>query len=98
MSNPILLVTLALDPQEMARRGRLGGQRTAQLHDSHKLTSTSRAAFDARFEIEADPDGTLPIEERRRRVAALRRAYFSWLGKRSAMARRARKAGGVTAS
>ncbi len=98
MSSPVLLVTLSFDPAEMARRGRLGGQRTAQLHDSRKLTTSGRTAFDARFEREVDPDGMLPLEERRLRIAALRREYFSRLGKLSAMARRARAAREVAAS
>ena len=82
-ASPIFRV-LAFDPDEMARRGRLGGERTAALHDSRELTTPGRQAFNARFEQAADP-------------AAARRAYFAELGRLSAARRRARKASAVVA-
>ena len=75
---PIVVRTLAFDTEEMARRGRLGGERTAALHDPHELTQNARRAFAARFEQAEDP-------------AAARREYYSRLGQLSAASRRARE-------
>ena len=58
------------DPQEMALRGRIGAFRLHATHDPRETTKKARAAFDARFLREVDPDGVLPEEERRRRAAA----------------------------
>lgn len=73
------------------QRSRIGGLRTAALHDTRELTAPARAAFLARFEDEVDPDRRLPEDERQRRATAARRAYFSALALRSVQARRARK-------
>lgn len=51
----------------------------------------AREAFDARFEREVDPDGTLSPQERARRAAHARKAYFARLALKSAQARRKRK-------
>jgi hypothetical protein len=40
-----------------------------------------------RFDRQVDPDGTLPPEERARRAAHARRAYFQGLALKSARAR-----------
>jgi hypothetical protein len=50
----------------------------------------ARAAFDARFVRQVDPDGLLDPAERARRIGHARRAYFIRLGLLSAAARRAR--------
>jgi hypothetical protein len=47
----------------------------------------------ARFEREADPDGTLDPAECARRAEHLRRAYFAKLALASSRARAARKGG-----
>lgn len=57
-------------------RGRLGGLATHSRHDSHAIARRARAGLDARFEREVDPDGVLEPEERQRRAALARRAYF----------------------
>ena len=51
-------------------------------------TAPARAAFEARFEGEVDPDGRLSPEERARRAGFARRAYFARLALLSAKARR----------
>lgn len=51
-------------------------------------TAPAREAFLNRFEREADPDGTLDPDERARRAAHLRKAYFAGLALASAKARR----------
>jgi hypothetical protein len=66
-------------------------------HDSRLTSANGRAAFLARFEAEVDPDGTLPIEERRRRAEHARAAYFARLALASAKARRLKRQGGDAA-
>jgi len=82
--------TLTYDPQEMARRGRIGAYRLHATNDPRETTKAARAAFLARFEREVDPDGTLAPEERARRAEAARKAYFAQLAHKSAKARRRR--------
>jgi hypothetical protein len=47
----------------------------------------------AKFEAEADPDGRLPDEERRRRAEHLRKAHMARMALASSRARAARKGG-----
>lgn len=74
-----------MTPQERSLRARVGA---LSLHAQGK-TSTEAAskAFQARFERQVDPDGTLPIAERARRAGFARRAYMSSLALKSARAR-----------
>ena len=51
-------------------------------------TAPARAAFEARFLFEVDPDGILPERERFERAAQARRAYFTRLAMKSAAERR----------
>ena len=46
---PPILVTFSVDPDEMARRGRLSGLATRARHDSAVLIASAREAFEARF-------------------------------------------------
>jgi len=74
ITRPPVIVTLTFDPEEMARRGRLGARRRIELCDNpRQLTEAARTAFLARFASEED-----------------RRDYFAALGRKSAAARRAR--------
>jgi hypothetical protein len=68
-------------------------------HDPRATTARARAAFLARFERQADPEGLLTPDERERRAQQLRSAYFAQLALASAKARRARRtaAGGEAA-
>ena len=86
-----ILVTLEFDPEEMARRGRIGAHRLHAMYDSRELTAAGRAAFLARFEREVDPDGSLPEAERQRRAEHARKAHFARLARLSAAARQQRK-------
>ena len=97
---PPIVVTIEFDPEEMARRGRIGAHRLHALYDSKELTAPARAAFLAKFEREVDPAGTLPEEERRRRAEHARKAHFARLARLSANARRKKKdaAGGEPAA
>jgi hypothetical protein len=49
-----IFVTLAFDPDEMARRGRLGAAVTHSRYDGRELTAPARAAFAARFASDDD--------------------------------------------
>jgi len=50
-------------------------------------TTAAREAFLSRFDREVDPDGTLSPDERARRAAHARQAYFGKLALASARAR-----------
>lgn len=79
-------------PADLALRGRIGAHLVHARHDSRALTAPARAAFLARFEALADPEGRLPADERRRRASHLRAAHFARLARMSALARKARAA------
>jgi hypothetical protein len=85
---PWVFITLAVDPEEMARRGRIGAHVTQSRHDARELTSPARAAFLTTFEKQVDPDEVLPPEERRRRAAHARKAHMARLARLSVLARR----------
>jgi hypothetical protein len=63
----------------------------AQVSDPSAHTAAARQAFlTDRFEREVDPDGVLTPDDRARRAAHARSAYFKRLALRSASARRSR--------
>lgn len=76
------------DPDDMARRGRIGGLTTSSRHDTKANTAPARKAFLSRFEREVDPDGSLPEAERQRRAEAAKKAHMLKLAHASAKARR----------
>ena len=80
---------MALSPSERVLRARLAAHTLHGKVDSTVHTEPARKAFLDRFEREADPDGILPELERKRRVAQLKKAYFTRLALKSAQARRA---------
>lgn len=69
-----------------AQRGRMGAHRVHALGLTN--TAPARAAFDARFEREVDPEGTLTPEERTKRAGHARKLYFAQLAVKSAKARK----------
>ena len=81
----------SLTPTERALRGRIGAFTLHARHDPRATTAAARLAFNGRFVDLVDPERTLPEEERRRRVEAARKAYFTRLAYRSVQSRRARK-------
>jgi hypothetical protein len=81
-----------LSPAERTLRARLAAHAMHGRHDARATTAKARAAFLARFEQQADPDGLLTPAERERRAQQLRSAYFAQLALASAKARRARRA------
>lgn len=80
-----------MSPAERSLRARIAAHAMHARNDPAEITANARAAFLAKFEQEADPDGILPPEERRRRAEHLRSAYFARLALASAKARRTRK-------
>ena len=80
---------LPMSPAERTLRARAAAH---ALHASGGTnTGPARAAFLRRFVDEVDPDGLLAPDERERRAAHARRAYFANLARRSAAARRSRR-------
>ena len=82
----------SLTPTERALRGRIGAFTLHARHDPRATTAAARVAFNGRFVDLVDPERTLPEDERRRRVEAARKAYFTRLAYRSALARRTARA------
>jgi hypothetical protein len=74
-------------------RARLAAHAMHARNDSRVVSGNARRAFLERFEREVDPDGVLPVVERRRRAEHARRAHMLRLALRSAQARRRRAAG-----
>ena len=72
----------------MALRGRIGAYALHASHDPRETTANARAAFLKRFEREVDPDGTLSVDERRRRAVSACKAHMARLALASARARR----------
>ena len=62
----------------------------AHTPDRNARTAKARAALMAKFELEVDPTGVLPPQERAKRAESARKAYFLRLALTSARARRAR--------
>jgi hypothetical protein len=80
-----------MSPAERSLRARIAAHAMHARNDPAEITANARAAFLAKFEQQADPDGVLPPEERRRRAEHFRSAYFARLALASAKARRTRK-------
>jgi hypothetical protein len=81
----------AASPAERSLRARLAAYAMHAQRDSRQTSAPGRAAFLARFEREVDPDSTLDPEERRRRAAQARSAYFTRLSLRAVQVRKARR-------
>lgn len=64
----------------------------AQTSDRSARTAPARKAFRDRFEDQVDPERKLAPDERARRAAHARKAFYAGLALKSAQARRAKKA------
>lgn len=71
-------------------RARIGAYALHAKHDPKVTTQPARAKFLASFEEQVDPDGVLPLDERRRRAECARKAHFARLALKSVQARRRR--------
>jgi hypothetical protein len=81
-----------MQPSERVLLARLAAHsKWAKTPDPTAATAPARAAFNDRFEREADPDGILEPLERSRRAEHLRKAYFTRLALKSAQSRRRSK-------
>ncbi len=80
-----------MTPEERSLRARIAAYSLHAQRDSRELTKPALKAFLDRFEKQVDPNGALPVEERRRRAEAAKKAYMSALALKSAKARRRRR-------
>jgi hypothetical protein len=71
-------------------RARIAALSLHAQRDSRELTAPARAAALKRFELEVDPNQTLPPEERRRRAEAAQKVFMLKIARKSAQARRKR--------
>lgn len=84
--------TEALTSEQRSLRARIGGFARAGMYDGVEVTAAARERFLARFLEQVDRDHPgLAEHERQRRAHALRRAHFTALAYRSAVARRRRQ-------
>jgi len=82
----------ALTPTELSLRGRLAVETSwANTSDRSARTKPGRDKFDERFLNEVDPERRLPEDERERRAAHARRAYFARLSLAAHKARRRKR-------
>ncbi len=80
---------MASTATERALQSRLAAHmKWANTNDRSDATAPGRAAFEARFERQVDPDGTLDPVERARRAESAKSAYFARLALQSAQSRR----------
>ena len=86
---------MSLTPQQRRLRAQVAAHvQWASEPDRSARTKAARDGLLAKFEAEADPDGRLPAEERRRRAEHLRKAHMARMALASSRARAARKGGG----
>jgi len=86
---------MPLTPQQRRQHALLAiHTRWANEPDPIAATTPARRAFLDRFDRQVDPEGVLPPQERARRAAHARKAYFAKLSLESSRKRAARKAGG----
>lgn len=78
----------AMSPKDRSERARIAAHKLHATHDSRQITSNARAAFLDRFAREVDPEGVLTPDERARRAAHAKTAYFRGLALKSAQKRR----------
>jgi hypothetical protein len=79
---------MALSPQQRSLRAQIAANSRWSKEDPKEGTKPARAGYERRFELEVDPDGTLPDVERKRRAAAAMRAHMQRLALASSRARR----------
>jgi hypothetical protein len=71
--------------------GKIGGATRAARHGSVELGRTGQRGLLRALQASIDPDGTLPVIEREKRLKYARRAYMLRLAQNSHVARRANK-------
>ena len=79
----------ALPAEDRSLAGRIAAsERWAREPDRAAATAAARAGLRAKYEREADPDGSLPPAERARRADSLMRAHMLRMALKSKTARR----------
>jgi hypothetical protein len=81
-------VPSCLSPKQRSLRAQIAVNTRWSREDPKEGTKPARAAFERRFELEVDPDGTLPEVERKRRAAAAMRSHMQRLALASSRARK----------
>lgn len=82
-----------MNQDERTARAKLGAHTSwANTPNPTARTEAARKAADDRFEKQVDPEGVLPPEERARRAAHARKAFYASIQLKSATARRKRAA------
>jgi len=80
-----------MDRKKASQDGKRGAHTLwAKVEDRAAHTAPGRAAADARFEHQVDPEGVLPPKERAFRAAHARKAHMLLMAQRSVEARRAK--------
>ena len=79
---------MALTPEQRSLRASIAANTRWAKEDPKAGTHKARAGFEARFEREVDPDGTLDPVERKRRARAAMRAHMQRLALASSRARK----------
>jgi len=83
-----------LTPAERSMASSAGAHDSwSKTEDWSARTTAARKGAERRFELQVDPDGTLPPAERAKRAEQARLAYFKQLAFKSAKARRLAKEG-----
>jgi len=83
--------------QRQTRSRRASDTSWANTEDRTKRTTPGRAGMLRKFEDQVDPERTLTLQERAKRVEAARRAYYIRLSMLGVNARRERAAGAARA-
>lgn len=85
---------MTMTPTERAMRAQIAAHtRWAHTGDRTQATAPARNGLRAKYERQADPDGTLPPEERARRTDHLLQAHYARMRLAKAKARRVRTGG-----
>ncbi len=90
-SRSSIAVVVEFDPEEMARRGRIGAHTLHSKHDSREVAARAREGLRQKYLDQVDPDRILPEPERLRRADHARRADLARAARLSVLARRAQK-------
>jgi hypothetical protein len=77
-----------LTPEQRSLRAQIAANTRWSRQDPKDGTKPARSAFEPRFELEVDPDGTLPEDERNRRARSAMRAHMQRLALASSRARK----------
>jgi hypothetical protein len=85
----LLLLIAALTPEQRVMRARIAAFHLhAHVQDPSAHTAPARQKFLERFEREVDPDGVLPLEDRKRRAQRALKEHMIGLALKSSQARR----------